>query len=540
MNTNSKIQPQKKIISVEILHLDELGYGPQGKHTRREWRKECLDNLLAGANVFKTWQESWTDLFNEEAALLGFECITHYEDGSSESFPDNDYSPKFRLDFSCFDFEEIEFEADISFLSSVSFAGAIFNNDINFSNAVFNAHVNFQFAKFCESADFTNAKFERHAIFSGVRFIGLASFSDAVFEKHVNFYNSNFYSSTFFNRAIFSSSADFRNITFNSHADFAKSIFNSYADFQNSIFNSSVIFNEASFSESAYFVGCKFNSAALFRQSLFKRQCRFDNEFNKDANSWSNETVFSDSADFENAIFKNVGHFERVQFLGQIPSFLGAENATTRLEFSDDRYFSKSDISEDAIKRLGLLKRLADEHGQTDQALNFNALELRAKALQPNAGFWFKWFTWLYEITSNYGRSFTKPLKYYLILLGGVFILALANAVYFSPKDCKQENLRVLSDLWRNDTPCDISETKQDDKIRLNGYRAAAEYTVYRAVGVLDFSDNGKATDAVARRLFGQNYEPGWMRFIGLIKAIASTALLFLAALGLRNKYRIK
>jgi hypothetical protein len=30
MDTNSNIPAEKKVISVEILHLDELGYGPQG------------------------------------------------------------------------------------------------------------------------------------------------------------------------------------------------------------------------------------------------------------------------------------------------------------------------------------------------------------------------------------------------------------------------------------------------------------------------------------------------------------------------------
>jgi uncharacterized protein involved in copper resistance len=61
-----------------------------------------------------------------------------------------------------------------------------------------------------------------------------------------------------------------------------------------------------------------------------------------------------------------------------------------------------------------------------------------------------------------------------------------------------------------------------------------------RAAGILDFSDNGKGTEAVANRLFGQPIEPWWMRIWGVLKAVASTALLFLAALGLRNKYRIK
>ena len=47
MDTNTNIPAQKKVVSVEILHLDELGYGPQGKHTRRQWREECVQLITA-------------------------------------------------------------------------------------------------------------------------------------------------------------------------------------------------------------------------------------------------------------------------------------------------------------------------------------------------------------------------------------------------------------------------------------------------------------------------------------------------------------
>ena len=65
-------------------------------------------------------------------------------------------------------------------------------------------------------------------------------------------------------------------------------------------------------------------------------------------------------------------------------------------------------------------------------------------------------------------------------------------------------------------------------------------HTLYRAAGVLDFTDNDKQTEAINRRLFAAPIEPWWMRAYGVLKAIASTALLFLAALGLRNRYRLK
>jgi hypothetical protein len=95
----------------------------------------------------------------------------------------------------------------------------------------------------------------------------------------------------------------------------------------------------------------------------------------------------------------------------------------------------------------------------------------------------------------------------------------------------------VLSDLLRDDQPCD---QRKAQTIHLSGYRAAVEYAVYRAAGVLDFADNDKQTEAINRRLFREPIEPWWMRAYGIFKAIASTALLFLVALGLRNNYRLK
>ena len=74
MATKSNIPPQKKVVSVEILHLDELGYGLQGKHTRREWRAECLENLLVGRDHFLNLQKSWEALIDESLPLVSFDA----------------------------------------------------------------------------------------------------------------------------------------------------------------------------------------------------------------------------------------------------------------------------------------------------------------------------------------------------------------------------------------------------------------------------------------------------------------------------------
>jgi hypothetical protein len=80
----------------------------------------------------------------------------------------------------------------------------------------------------------------------------------------------------------------------------------------------------------------------------------------------------------------------------------------------------------------------------------------------------------------------------------------------------------------------------QPPPLKLPYGRAVAEYAMFRAGGLMDFTDTGKQNNAVNCRLFEEPIEPPLMRAWGIFKGIASIALLFLAALGLRNKYRIK
>lgn len=428
----------KKVISVEVLYLDELGYGPQGQHTRREWRAECLENLLAGKAQFEAWQDSWQNKIDHNLRRVSFSCSVTFEDGTDTSLLHKPYV----LDFS----------------------GCTFNvldaREFNFRQLVVFSYATFSFATF------------RDANFCGVYFGG-----------------TTFLKWAFFNNARFVGWTNFGFATFGEGVEFSGSHFTEYANFESVTFN---------------------------------RQCRFYNTFNHDAQVWDKATTFFGKADFENATFKNVGHFEGVKFINQIPSFLGVDTASTRLEFSDDTHFAWHDVTEDAVKRLGHLKRLADEHGQIDQALTFNALELHAKAAQPTASITNKLVTGAYALFSNYGRSFGLPIFWLGFMLWLSFLFALGNAGL-------QQNVEP-SKLCVNLT----------QNITISKPRAAFEYAMFRASGVLDFNDADKQNHTVNCQLFKQPIEPWWMRAWGIFKAIASLGLLFLAALGLRNNYRIK
>ncbi len=482
MDTNSNIPAERKIVSVEILHLDKLGYGPQGKHTRREWRKECLDNLRSEPEIFKKWQENW--LLNEGYSneLAKFGCILIFEDGSQQSV--NSVISRFALDYSGHVFVGNFFASDCEFLNITSFYGATFKNNVMSENSVFHQPVIFKYCRFEKYTKFDNANFKGDADFSYAEFHGNTSFSNVKFENV------------------------------------------------------------------AFFTNTLFSMGAAFIKTIFMSLCLFHENINTKAAG----AIFEDLVSFENATFSTVGHFEGVKFKNFIPNFLGVANGSTRLEFSGDEYFAKADISEDAIKRLGMLKRLADEHGQADQAIMFNAFELNAKRAQAriktvsltflqklsNSDLWFAHATYLYDKFSDYGRSFTRPLLAYGVLMLVTFVLSLGHGLWASMDGCEREGWNVYEQLRRDQVSCPTVATVGEQKIPLTVPRAAFEYTAYRASGVLDFVDADKQTIAVANRLFNQPIEPMWMRIWGVLKAIASAALLFLAALGLRNKYRIK
>lgn len=474
MDTNSNI-PAQQVVDTEILYLNELGYGPFGKHTRKEWREECLENLQAGALEFKRWQKTWSSLDTSNIKNSGFDCKLTYSNGEIENYSgkySEDELPSCTLDFSGYTFSDV----------------------------------------------FTNLNFEflEVAIFTGSTFNGGIMLFECTFKKYTNFSRSFFNVAVIFDKCRFEDVVNFRDAIFSAQTEFTKDLFNKYVNFSNVIFKDVAIFESVEFKSNIDFLKTSFHSS-----------CRFHNRFDKEKRIWSQETTFGGSTDFENAVFKNVGHFERVKFIKYVPSFLGADTAATRLEFSNDGYFPASDLSERAVKRYGHLKRLSDEHGQTDQALMFNALELNAKAKLPDANILFKFFTWLYEKASNYGRSFAKPLFWYGVL---ICLSAMFAMIYSTYSDSPAAEQQVLCKPIKDQPP----------PLKLPYGRAVAEYAMFRAGGLMDFTDTGKQNNAVNCRLFEEPIEPPLMRAWGIFKGIASIALLFLAALGLRNKYRIK
>ncbi|MFY9261229.1 MAG: pentapeptide repeat-containing protein [Gallionella sp.] len=434
--------PAKKVVNVEILHLDKTGYGYDGTYTREKWQAECLENFEAGAVAFLAWQESWQHLAEQNKLKANFRVLCTFDDGSTEEMGLYAQQQSHCLDF-----------AGHIFKFDVRCQNCIFLNDVSFSKATFKGYVDFSEAIFDGNVDFSGANFIGGS-FASIYILGFAYFDGATFEEYMDFCEAQFSSKAYFRITIFTGYADFSATAFADFALFSGAIFScganfgratlGAAEFIGTTFAVEACFRCVTLVGNAYFSETKFSGNAEFEEANFRISvCFLKAEFLHKIDFRNSK--FNGKTDFESAMLVNVGHFEGAKFTGEnaeIPSFRGVDIGSTRLEFSDDTHFTKNDFSEEAIKNIAFLKHLSEQHGQIDQALSFNAMELRAKRLQvieqlnvkdlnwlessfkcANSGKW--WVncptTWLYDKVSDFGRSFMRPLVGFVAIYGIAF-----------------------------------------------------------------------------------------------------------------------
>lgn len=566
-------EQNKKVVRVEILHLDDHGYGPNNSMTRREWRNECYSQLKKGPLEFNRWHGNIGGYNPEYNLICDFSFRAYFEDGTDKFFYLEKHNPCY-LDF-----------IGLEFIEAFSFEGFVFNWPVNLSFSVFYSDCSFAL-QLHDRLDMQNADFRGRCLFKNV-----SSHSTIVLKKS-NFQDliiNNFYVQGFLDVSNLHvendlevkdtefGNLDARYLKVCGSTTIERTNFNGTTFLNNSAFREGVRFSDTvrfkaitSFDDAKFFSFTQFEKVefgdvsfnhAHFYDLVTFRQAKFT-----DSSSFVNAT-FAGRANFQATLFTDIGRFEAAKFVGsnaRIPSFRGVKN-DTRLEFSQDSQFTLEDVSDDAIKDLGLLKKLSDEHGQLDQALGFNALELRAKRLNTwqslnvnptfasifsfqiwhyflrlllifKGEFWFCIFTYCYEKLSDFGRSFTKPLFYLFALIIISYLFGLVSAFENSPAFNVNDRQPIFSELSRRYI---FDKSPNTSLVELSGYRAAMEYSLYRSGNFIDFADNDKNTASINMRLFGSNIEPWWARLFGLLKGLFTAVLLFLIALGLRNKYRV-
>ncbi len=375
----------------------------------------------------------------------------------------------------------------------IDFSGLQFDRYLNFSGFLFSSPVYFF------GADFLNAEFRQ------ATFLSSASFGGATF-SHVDFGQAAFSSHANFTRATFSSGAYFRRVTFSSDTYFAETTFLSSASFAETTFLSSASFGGATFSSEddyASFRGATFTSEAYFSKATFASDTYFGG------------TTFSSNAVFINSKLGGRTTFTAAIFETEVPDFRGAtlHEAT---EWDDvrwpppfdgprvfsDRWSTQAEI-EAARQQVYAYQRLKQEMEKLkkhEDELRFFSLELRAKrgtfrALSLN------WcLNFLYRVTSNYGQSVGLPFAWLgAVYVSGTILLARVGTPGQPPLSLSNAAHLSFANIFS------FVSLRRD-------FFAATNMTRFSAP----------------------------VFYVSGFESILAVALLFLLALGVRNRFRIK
>lgn len=483
-------------------------------------KEESLALYGKGRDAWNSWAN---DMLAKKAELEKYEPWQMDDTGHRISEVTKVWERNSRVVFSEHSFEE---DADFSgfvFPFAVCFNKVIFKANADFRVAIFSYDVIFRNAVFCVDADFTETKFKR-----------FTDFSKATFRHYAVFYD-----------AIFSGKASFRgSVTFCSDAEFQKATFSGKAMFENAKFRGNVKFEDATFIGEALFYKAEFSGAAIFDDTKFGGA------------TWFNDAIFSNSLNFDRSLFETVASFRNASFKGR-SSFIAIEGKSyfsfedakfhvapdfNQAHFTEAPQFDNADFSNAQQSKGNFssswrsLKRLAIQGHDHERELMFFAEEIKSqRGIQDKAlphlidyintnnkdtlwpGGARYWLGYLYEYSSNFGRSVMLPL-FWLLALGFLFYW-----VYLGYS----------------------IDPKPQESISCNQSEAAVYLSVRSALPFLPATSYSENLSRSYACLYGKNSDekentPNAIVFISIFQTILSTILIFLLLLALRNHFRIK
>jgi len=430
--------------------------------------KEALDKLLSGKDVWNAYVEE---------------------------------NPIADVDFSGIDFSALKPNSGILNCSRYLFP----KGKVDFSSVVFGeGRVEFGFAEFGEGeTDFSLAVFGKGGVsFLGTKFgEGAAGFMGTEFgDGRTTFSHAEFgKGGVFFNEANFGNGyLGFSEVIFEKGiVDFTKARFgNGFVDFSKAQFREGdTYFDEVKFKEGpvsfqrALFDG-HFSIADLKAPNTIKdlsmRHCTFEKSLDLSGNK------FTCIPDLTNTKLTNQLSLDRLECIPAIDS----KGNTDPLD----------------IERLCRLKELAAAHKNHDQALQFHVQEMRAKRYQLSNSVSDKvlrLLDYLFDITSEYGRSISKPAKWLSW-----------TAVFYS----------II--YW---------EIGMSINTKLGDLTNFGNGLLYSLSQIIPFTASGKvsATESAEQLFASADNIPNWFYAISLSQGLVSFIFIFLLGLGLRNKFRI-
>ena len=459
--------------------------------------------------------------FKNTSFIGEFTMFRNTQFGGEANFEEAKFSGSF-ADFRDTEFSEKVFCIKTRFNGDASFRDALFYQSTTFQDTRFIKNTSFRGVEFKESVFFPRTEFNGNASFLGAQFNEAVSFRDANFNNIVRFRNAQFKGNARFQYVKFSrGQSDFRNARFNQKAYFTNSTFsisgtlfrktefNRIADFQNTQFNGAANFQNAKFKENARFKDSQFKLWARFIAAQFRGHADFTSSGNNieiDAfqdGVYFDGAEFLDNANFNNRKFQQSTNF-RECFFHKAPRFHNC-SLHQETDFADARFLDTSSAGSAMAYRT--LKQDMEEKRARQEQLVFYALEMKCRRSEEKRKL-VKFLSWLYELTSDYGQSISRPL---LWLGCSYFIFATFYTIFF--------NVFQVDSL---DNP---------DSLHIF-FRFSLEQIV-RPFAALESSPLS---------MFLNKVSPTYLlplRLIGALQSFLSLALLLLSALAARWRFKI-
>jgi hypothetical protein len=335
---------------------------------------------------------------------------------------------------------------------------------------------------------------------SHINFPNYTDFIDCVFHSEVHFQNVKFNEYAGFDGSVFFEITYFKRATFKSVASFRYAQFNGGLYCEGTQFCEWANFGGINFDcREATFENCIFEGGATFNESNFYEACFMNTKFEK-------------SASFFESIFKRVPNFYGAQFK-EYPHFDGFKI----LNYPNESYISKLEIT----SRWRSLRQLAAKSNDHEAELNFFAGELKSRQEPVMRGFAF-----CYGLFSDFGRAIFRPLAWLLLtaFLAFNFYIAKHSPLVF-------EKGIVFTKLT-----CKEGDKQNDPRT------AALLLSLEKALPLISGKDE-KAKQNMLCLYGGEKdapYIPDSVSLVGTVQTLVSLIFLFLAGLGIRNRFRLK
>lgn len=331
------------------------------------------------------------------------------------------------------DFDEAHFSAEANFngtqfLGETGFANTQFDGNAWFSGTQFSGGAWFRNAKFLGGAGFNKAQFSHNAEFLKAQFSGVVWFDRAAFFGDAEFGEAQFSDNAWFDRAQFILNAGFANVAFSRDARFdsanfsgvawfSEALFSGIAWFERAKFFSDAHFDKVRFSGDAGFKWAEFMGSADFSRTLFRRPtefaaARFDGMSN--FSTLRVEQTFS----LENARFERVPNFIQARFAEapRLDSLSLARNVEPGgfLRSTLRVFWPNVGRARHLSARYRALKLIAIQSQDRAREQIFFKGELRSRRGGSDLLFsWRLWFGVAYELLSDFGYSFVRPIGWW-------------------------------------------------------------------------------------------------------------------------------